>query len=481
MNLESLNKKYLIVPKLLFFFITLHYYTLHTFRSVFAKDKFGIDNKSLGFGMGVLSCSTFFTNIYFGSLNDKWGASKWFLIGAMVLAAIFFQLFYLPIITDTFPMAFWINMFLYLASNLVIPPLLDKTILDYLNGIPNIGTKTYGRQRLWGTIGYAVSNYLVEFSIKGKSQSDPDNFDGLRVYNLLVAGFGIFLCYTLINWGTARREHARNDIWASFKELLGNWDYMFFLLIILLNGLTRASMTIFLTVYWKEVLDIQPFDLPAWMPGFIAAPINFANTNVVATANMFGIFLEVFIFFTSSNIINQFGYFWPLFFAQVAQLVRFGGYWALQYDTDRAYFFVCTLELLKGLNFGLTHCSAVQLATRLCPPHLKATSQMLYQGTFTALGSVLAGLMVRPIFKESSMKSADVPAEVRASSFKMFFFVNMVFTGLTLLLFFYMYGIVENVLFDNENAQKKLDMYVEKEQEEEKMNKIIKETTVTNK
>ncbi|EOB15546.1 Permease of the major facilitator superfamily [Nosema bombycis CQ1] len=89
--------------------------------------------------------------------------------------------------------------------------------------------------------------------------------------------------------------------------------------------------------------------------------------------------------------------------------------------------------------------------------------------------------MVRPIFKESSMKSADVPAEVRASSFKMFFFVNMVFTGLTLLLFFYMYGIVENVLFDNENAQKKLDMYVEKEQEEEKMNKIIKETTVTNK
>jgi hypothetical protein len=57
----------------------------------------------------------------------------------------------------------------------------------------------------------------------------------------------------------------------------------------------------------------------------------------------------------------------------------------------------------------------------------------------------------------------------------------MVFTGLTLLLFFYMYGIVENVLFDNENAQKKLDMYVEKEQEEDNMNKIIKETTVTNK
>ncbi|KAF9763006.1 hypothetical protein NGRA_1587 [Nosema granulosis] len=480
MSLSDLNKKYLLVPKLLFFFITLHYYTLHTFRSVFAKDKFGIDNKALGFGMGILSCSTFFTNIYLGSLNDKWGASKWFIIGAMTLSSFFFQLFYFPVYAESFPLAFWFNMFLYLASNLVIPPLLDKTILEYLSKMPNIGAKTYGRQRLWGTIGYAISNYLVEYSIKGKSKTDPDDFDGLRMYNLLAAGVGIFLCYTLINWSTSRRAHARSDIWTSFKELLGNWDYMFFLFIILLNGLTRASMTIFLTVYWKEVLDIQPYEMPTWMPSFLSAPLDFANSNVIATANMFGIFLEVLIFFTSSFIINKFGYFWPLFFAQVAQLTRFAAYWLLQYDSSNAYFFVCSFELLKGLNFGLTHCSAVQLATRLCPPHLKATSQMLYQGTFTALGSVLAGLMVRPIFKESSMKGKDIPIDIKAGSFKLFFFVNMAFTGLTLILFFYMYGIVENVLFDQANAQKKLDMYVEREKDDESIKKMIKEKTVTN-
>ncbi|WUR04252.1 hexose transporter [Vairimorpha necatrix] len=479
-TIRSLNRKYLLIPKVFFFSIAMLFYTLHTFKSVFAKDKFKVSESAVGTGFGTLMFITFFTNIYIGSLNDKWGMSKWFLILFLTLSSIFFQLFFFLNLTGGFSsVLFWINMLFYLGANLCTTPLMDKIVLEYLSKIPNIGANTYGTQRLWGTVGYAVCNYVVEYIVTD-SKNEATQWTNLRVYNILVALITVGLCYYLINWDTTRRETARNDMWKSFKELLFNWDYMFFIFIILLNGLTRASMTIFLTVYWKDVVKMKPYDLKNY-PGVVSGPLSIFNKNTTSTANMFGIIFEIVTFFTAKGIIERIGYFWPLFLAQGAQMVRFVLYWMLPYDSDYSYAAVCGIELFKGINFGLTHCSAVQLAQKLCPPHLKATSQMVYQGTFTGLGSVLAGLICSVVFSGDTMKDKNIPRSERARVFNVFFIVNMVFTALTLLLFFYMYGIVENVLFNSENAEKKLEMYDEKNMEETKKKQIVDKNVVENK
>ncbi|KAF5141727.1 nucleoside transporter [Vairimorpha ceranae] len=479
-TIRSLNKKYLLIPKVLFFSIAMLFYTLHTFKSVFAKDKFGVSESAVGTGFGVLMFITFFTNIYIGSLNDKWGASKWFLIVFLCLSAFFFQLFFFTeYVENIIPGVFWFNMLFYLGANLCTTPLMDKVILEYLSKIPNIGAKTYGTQRLWGTVGYAVCNYVVEFIVTD-SKNEATQWTNLRIYNLLVALATVGMCFYFINWDTSRRETGRQDMWKSFKELITNWDYMFFIFIILLNGLTRASMTIFLTIYWKDVIKMKPFDLSGF-PGVISGPLSIFNNNTTSTANLFGILFEIVTFFTAQTIIEHLGYFWPLFLAQGAQMLRFVFYWMLPYDSDYSYAAVCGIELFKGLNFGLTHCSAVQLAQRLCPPHLKSTSQMVYQGTFTGLGSVLAGLICSVVFSGDTMKNKNLPRSKRASVFNVFFIVNMLFTALTLGLFFYMYGIVENVLFNRENAEKKLEMYSEKEQEEKKKEQNLNKNLIENK
>ncbi|KAK6089327.1 hypothetical protein P3W45_001650 [Vairimorpha bombi] len=479
-HLRSLSRKYLLVPKVLFFSTAMLFYTLHTFKSVFAKDKFGVSESAVGTGFGFLMFITFFTNIYFGALNDKWGASKWFLIIFLCLSTLFFQLFFFTqYVEDYIPGVFWMNMSLYLGSNLCTTPLMDKIVLEYLNKIPNIGARTYGTQRLWGTIGYGVCNYLVEFIVTDK-KNEATNWTGLKMYNLVTACITIGLCYYLINWDTQRREQGRTDMFKSFKELLFNWDYMFFIFIILLNGLTRASMTIFLTIYWKDVVKMKPYDLSG-LPGLISGPLNIINKNTTSTANLFGVLFEIVIFFVSKDIIGSIGFFWPLFLAQGAQMLRFVLYWMLPYNSPYSYAAVCGIEVLKGVNFGLTHCSAVHLATKLCPPHLKATSQMVYQGTFTGLGSVLAGVICSFVFSGDTMKDKDLPRSERAHVFNIFFMVNMFFTALTLVLFFYMYGIVENVLFDQRNAEKKLEMYSEREMEEKKKERTIGRNVIANK
>ncbi|EQB61458.1 major facilitator superfamily mfs1 protein [Vairimorpha apis BRL 01] len=336
-------------------------------------------------------------------------------------------------------------MLLYLGTNLCTTPLTDKIVLEYLSKIPNLGSKTYGTQRLWGTVGYAVCNYIVEFIVTDE-KNEAVHFNNLRMYNVVIATMTVALCYYLITWDTQRIAQGRNDIWSSFKELITNYDYMFFIFIILLNGLTRASMTIFITVYWKDILKMKPYELP--LPGVMAAPINIFNKNTTT---------------------------------QGSQMLRFVFYWMLPYNYKHSYAVVCGIELLKGLNFGLTHCSAVHLATKLCPPHLKATSQMLYQGTFTGLGSVLAGVLCSFLFSGDVMKDKKSSRKSRAPIFKKFFLANMAFTALTLVLFFIAYGVVENVLFNSENEEKKLEMYSEKNLEEEAKNKLVDKNTVTNK
>ncbi|MEN9439616.1 MAG: hypothetical protein RL613_1115 [Fusobacteriota bacterium] len=121
-------------------------------------------------------------------------------------------------------------------------------------------------------------------------------------------------------------------------------------------------------------------------------PYKYFNNNPLATTAIFGVSLEIFILYNSKWITKRFGLYWPLLFAQIFQLLRFCCCFVLNHDSTYTFAFVCIFELIKGLDFGLTQASAVQIATLLSLPHIKTTSQMIYSGTFTGLASVFAEL-----------------------------------------------------------------------------------------
>jgi hypothetical protein len=454
--LRSLNKKYLFTPKLLYFFINIQHYTLHKFRPLFAKEKFQISERELGTGLGFLLFVTFFTNIFVAAMNDKFGRPKHFIVGLLLSSCAIFQLFYVNEVVGRSKAIFWLNFFAYLATTTTMPAMLDKVILDFLNKIPNVGSKTYGKQRIWGTAGYTCSTFLLEALLNRGKTGKKYNFDNLRYYSFFSTAVAATLAMLFINPpGTeGRTQPPREDIVAECKELSRNRDYLFFIFIIFLNGLTRASMTMYLPIFIKDILKVEPYKLPKSWPGWLASIVNLFNKHPFGTISVFEALLEIVIFFNSQTIIQKVGLFWPLLLAQAAQLIRFVAYFMLDNSGSDVFAYCCLFELFKGINFGLTHGSGVQLAAKMCPPHLKATSQMVYTGTFTALGSVAAGVLFGSIFDKEKMKKNPVEGE---RAFQMFFVLNIVITLAAVVLFLYKYGVADNILFNPHVAEKKIE------------------------
>lgn len=390
--------------------------------------------------IGTLLFITFFTNIGIATLNDKFNQQRRCLVLALTLSLISFQLFFVKQYISIFKSMFWVNMLFYLMFTTSIPPLLDKITLDYLNKVQNVDEMTYGRQRLFGTLGYLVANWILEFTLSTKSKIGSTakkqfEYGRLKYYQAVTTLLSILLSVFLIK--DSKKTKKRSDIMTSWRELMTNRAFIFFILIIFMNGITRASMTLYLTLYLTDVVQLRCYTIPTSIPKIISYSIAFFNENPLATIALFAVFLEITIMFYSKCIAKRFGLYWPLLFAQLFQLLRFAGYHALNPHSHHAFLYICLLELLKGINFGLTHTCAVQIATKLCPAHLKTTAQMIYSGTFTALSTVIGGI----VFGHVLGSKTDESFAARVENYQAFFKLNIGITMVSVLLFVLRYGV----------------------------------------
>lgn len=443
--LSRLNRKYTLAPKALYVAISMQHYTLHKFRPMFAKEMFGIEERELG-AVGILLFMTFFTNVFLATMNDRFGRPKAFLVSLLSLSCLFFQLFYVDGYTKGSRVMFWANLFAYLATNTPILALLDKVILDYLSALSDIESRAYGKQRIWGTVGYLISIFAVEGIIRKEKTGNEIDFTNLRYYSLATTLISAALVAMLLGRSKNDRGASSRDTLSEWKELMRNGEYLFFIFIILLNGFTRAAMTIYLPVYTRYVLGVKPYELPEAWPEWAKAAVGAFNNFPFSTITLFEISLEMGILFYSQAIIRRIGLLWPLLLAQVAQAIRFALYLVLPRTNPHVFVFCCAFEILKGINFGLSHGSGVQLAEKMCPPHLKATSQMIYNGTFTALGSVAAGLFFRHVFRNCEGLSPEDALEARVESFRIFFICNVLVAAVSIGLFFFKYEVRDGKL-----------------------------------
>jgi len=331
-------------------------------------------------------------------------------------------------------------------------PLLDKVVIEYLEKIPNLGSKTYGKQRVWATFGFVLTNYIVEKMTQTKS--GELDYSQINVYNYF-AGTAALVAVMLFVQNASIRSQERSAT-SSVFSLLKNREYLYFIFIILLSGITRASMSTYLSLYYQEVLH---FSDPEPTRG--NKIVDMFYRSKISTAAMFGNVLEVIIFFNSSSITSYLGLFWPILLSQFCQLARFLLYFALDPQSNYVFEKSCFIELLKGANYGLLQTAAVQMATKLCPVHLRSSSQVLYTGTFVALGTVLSGIIFSLLFSSNT----EQPEEVLLKEYRSVFMCDSVLTIGIIGLFIFKYGILENLLFNSRN-------YVEKFRKIEEDQKI---------
>lgn len=488
--LQKLEERYLFAPKILYFVINMQYYTLHQFRSVFAREKFLVSNSQYGRLTGIIMFVTFFTNIFIGGISDRAKNHRKVLFILTVFTAVFFGIFYIPQIMGVSGYTFWSVLLLYLVFNNPKQPLLDKIMLDYL-GRMSAGPKVYGKQRLWGTIAYGAATYISEWCLMAGSNKEKDskyNFDNLLGYcgitTLLAALAIVFLIRNKSPEATAAEailkesheqagiaEDAENTTAppapaaespaapegseSGYITLLKNKEFLFFIIIMFSNAVTRSAMSLYLTTYHREVLKLKPYDLPDAWPAWLKSTVSLLNDKPITTLTFFGIAFEIIVMFVSEGILRHLGLFWPLLLAQVCSLFRFFAYYFMSNGSPHVYGLSCLFELIKGIYFGMAHISAVQIATRLAPPHLKATSQMIYQGTFNALGTLVSGLLFGAMFDAKlKNKSEDGKDQV----FESLFLLNGFICFCTILVYIYKYGVRDRVLFNRETEEAKLGM-----------------------
>lgn len=443
-KLRQLDEKFLLVPKILYFMLAMLFYTFHQFRGAFINSQFGVSKRQLGTCFGYIQIIAFLINLWIAGFNDRSGRQRFILSSLVAVSAFFFQLFF---VVPT-AMLFWLTFGVYYSLISATLPLLDKVMLDHLSNNPNATTESYGVQRVSASIGYLVANFIIE-KICHSGPGDKD-FSNMAYYNAVVAVIVTFLTITFIN--NLPPRSSRSNYLSSITKLLTNVDFMYLMFIVLLCGIVRASMTIYLGIYYSDVLQFKKGD-PSfhaiWPFSYI---INFFYHHKQSTTTMFGVALEILIFFNSARIINRIGLFMPLLIAQVAQLMRFVAYYALDYQDPNAFMYCCLFELLKGLTFGLIQSSAAILVAKLAPPSLKTTGQIIYTGTFIALGTVLSGAIFQFVFSPD----AKMKREAAYEEFHSVFLIN-IFISLAIIAFFLLkYAILENLLFNRANAEAKL-------------------------
>ncbi|KAI4291196.1 hypothetical protein PAPHI01_0470 [Pancytospora philotis] len=473
--LQKLEERYLLMPKILYFAVNLQYYTLHQFRPRFARMKFGVSTSLYGKMSGIIMFSTFFTNIMIGGVSDKTGRPKGVLLFLTAVTAGLFALFYVNGLMGLGAAAFWGVLFLYLIFNNPKQPLLDKIVLDYL-GKMSAGPKVYGKQRMWGTVAYTAATLSSEWCLKIGASTDSKgkvnyNFDNLLYYSFITTGLALFALLVLTSEKSrevpgeaaeeAEAEQAKSgenqstegaqsvSMTQEYLSLLKNKEFLFFILIIFSNAITRSAMSMFLTSFHEEVLELKPYSMPDNWPMWFKSTVGLLNNNPITALTFFGTFFEVLVMFAAEPILTRLGYFWPLLIAQVCSLFRFFAYYSIGTNNPHAYAICCVVEFIKGIYFGLAHISSVQIATCLAPPHLKATSQMIYQGTFNALGSLMGGYIFGMMFD-------GVKGDAQERVFRQLFLINGFVSFATIALYFYKYGVRDRVLFNRQAEEDKL-------------------------
>ena len=507
-RLRKLETSYLLSPKIIYLIINLQFYGFHQLRSAFAREKFNISDDEYGKFTGYTQFITFFTSVFIGSISDRSRQYKRILLLLIVASTVVFMNFYISSLMKIHSIMFWAFMLLYLMMNNPKQPLTDKIMIEYLEDTTS-GSKVYGRQRLWGTVSLSLATFVCEWCTLKKDGSF--NFDNLIHYNIIATIMAILVVVFLVNARSSRfysaqqirenhsqsnKTEDKNDIKAedksnakitdksntkieeksnanedgkdkassarnlsksgAFIELLKNKEFIFFFLVIFSNAITRSALTIYLTIFHKEILKIKPYALPDNLPKITKMMISPFNNNPISTLTTFGIVFEMVIMFFSESILTRFGFFWPLIFAQIVSLIRFLSYYFISPSNKHVYGLSCIFELFRGIYFGLIHISSVHIAPRLAPPHLKATSQMIYQGTFSALGSLISGYIFGDMFKS---QLADLSVESRGVVYKKIFLINTFITLGTVLVCLIKYGLKDRVLFSREAEEAKLSSY----------------------
>ncbi len=349
--LPDADRRGLVVAKIFYFVFWGALGCIAPFFNIYLERQ-GLSGVQIGWLGSVAPLIALIANPFWGALSDRWQVHTW-ILALCTLAAGFISLLFIPV-TGFWPlMAVVIVLFFFRSP---IPAIADSAVMAMVNRTGG----SYGRQRMWGSLGFVVASYGLGRVVT------VDSLDLIFWLQGLLLGIILFILAFML---PIERFSGRVNILGGMRTLGKQPSYIGFLLAMVLSGMGSAGYINFLGLH---VLDL----------GGNGAQIGLAYAASAAT--------EIPIMFMGARWFARYAH---------ATLVTVGlGAFVLSWvivgfaPTPAA---VIGGVMLVGLGFGTFWVAAVGFASERAPAGMGATAQATLgaaqAGLGWGLGAILAG------------------------------------------------------------------------------------------
>lgn len=314
----------------------------------------GLTGAQIGWLGSVPPLISLIATPFWGAVADRWQVHKQVLVLLALVAGGVSPFF---LVVDGFWWFMVLVVILYFFRNPVMS-LLDSTVMDLVNRTG----QSYGRQRMWGTLGFISAIFGL-----GQFISVDDLSVTFWLHALLIgvgcAGLGMLL--------PVNRAGPDIQLRRAVGVLLGQRSYLNLLLVVLLVGMGISAHIGFLGLQILALGGTEKQLAWAWVANSVMEiPIMYFG------ARWFG------------RIAN-----WRLILLGGAGFALVWGLIALSFSAVM----VIGVVLGSGVSFGIFWVATVSYASQAAPPGLSATAQALVgaamNGIGWSLGSVVAGYL----------------------------------------------------------------------------------------
>lgn len=234
-----------------------------------------------------------------------------------------------------------------------VMPLIDNTVMEMLRE----HSGQYGKQRLWGAVGWGISALIVGWWVERS---------GLHwtflIYIVLMSA-GLLVIWFL----PVRPTSIGSEFWQGLRSLLLNWQWVIFLLLVFIGGTILSIISNFLFLYLNDMN---------------ASKTLMGLSLTVATIS------EMPVLFFSDHLLKRWSARGLLTFALLISVFR-----SLAYSFISTPGLVLLVQLLHGLSFSTMWVAGVSYAYEIAPEGMGATAQGLFAGVQLGLAGVFAGLV----------------------------------------------------------------------------------------
>jgi PPP family 3-phenylpropionic acid transporter len=234
-----------------------------------------------------------------------------------------------------------------------VMPLVDNTVMEMLGE----QRRKYGRQRLWGAVGWGIAAPLVGWLVERSGL----HWTFFSYIVLMTAGL-------LVIWFLpVKQTSIAPKFWQGLHSLLRNWQWVIFLLLVFIGGTILSIISSFLFLFLNDMN---------------------ASKTLMGLSLTIATISELPVLFFSERLLKRWSARELLTFALLISVVR-----SLAYSFINIAWWVLFVQLLHGPSFSAMWVAGVSYANEIAPKGMGATAQGLFSGVQLGLAGTFGGLV----------------------------------------------------------------------------------------